>query len=666
MEVKKDENGAPLHPIPTGPHGDTSNTSLSFAGCGFLCIYHAGVIAAIKEYAPQLTKNKMYGASAGSIVAAGLICNVCISEATILMLKAVSQAQANVLQTLSPNFDLNGLVRDGLNRMLPPNAHELCSGRLFISLTRYRDFKNVVVSEFKTRDELIQAILCSSFIPFYSGWQPPFYRGEAYCDGGLSDNQPVYDVNTITVSPFSGESDICPSDDDSASILGVDFYNTSIRLTTQNLFRMFTTLFPPSLEICSKICRQGFQDALVLLNKRGLAPCVRCLIIKSNMVPIPQEYNVNRIRNQSMVSNKSRRRLESECDVCFEDTGFRSSDATALFPPILQDAIDDARAAESRFFKYMNSWRLFRWSRRFATPAMVPWDFAKFTYNTVHSWFSSASTADFFIQRFYSSLDFVLKEIAKHNLLYSSQISCQYSLVDIERRRGSLLRNPKRLPDPEAAVAHEVDSGEADEDSVERLVKYSKEHDAILAYYYTDENNKVQMCEIFDTQQNQRKPSRQGSKRSITTRPRMSRQFETLREDVPTGLGDPQTSEQNVAEDSGLDLDSCGPDCKSFRNRDFSPNAMSGAHPADAHGDCDNANCPGRRHSIVGTRRSAHFSSSNPKANPFPSYANRTQPFSSDSDPENGDEQFFIPARSRTSLADPAYEGDPEDTDREH
>lgn len=40
--------------------------------------------------------------------------------------------------------------------MLPENAHELCSGRLFISLTRYKDFKNVVVSQFETRDELIQ------------------------------------------------------------------------------------------------------------------------------------------------------------------------------------------------------------------------------------------------------------------------------------------------------------------------------------------------------------------------------------------------------------------------------------------------------------------------------------------------------------------------------
>uniref|UniRef100_A0A914RNF4 PNPLA domain-containing protein n=1 Tax=Parascaris equorum TaxID=6256 RepID=A0A914RNF4_PAREQ len=71
---------------------DLSQTTLSFSGCGFLCIYHAGVCAAIKEYAPQLQRNKMAGASAGSIAAAGLLCNVCISEATSTILKVVTQS----------------------------------------------------------------------------------------------------------------------------------------------------------------------------------------------------------------------------------------------------------------------------------------------------------------------------------------------------------------------------------------------------------------------------------------------------------------------------------------------------------------------------------------------------------------------------------------------
>lgn len=63
--------------------------NLSFAGCGFLCIYHAGVCAAIKEFAPELTWNKISGASAGAIAAAGLICNICMSEAMSIVLDVV-------------------------------------------------------------------------------------------------------------------------------------------------------------------------------------------------------------------------------------------------------------------------------------------------------------------------------------------------------------------------------------------------------------------------------------------------------------------------------------------------------------------------------------------------------------------------------------------------
>ena len=36
---------------------------------------------------------------------------------------------------------------------------------------------------------------------------------EAYIDGGPSNNLPVLDKQTITVSPLAGNSDICPKDD---------------------------------------------------------------------------------------------------------------------------------------------------------------------------------------------------------------------------------------------------------------------------------------------------------------------------------------------------------------------------------------------------------------------------------------------------------------------
>lgn len=56
-----------------------------------MCIYHIGVCAAMKEYIPQLLQNRISGASAGSIIAAGVISNVCISQAMSFFVGIVSE-----------------------------------------------------------------------------------------------------------------------------------------------------------------------------------------------------------------------------------------------------------------------------------------------------------------------------------------------------------------------------------------------------------------------------------------------------------------------------------------------------------------------------------------------------------------------------------------------
>lgn len=68
-----------------------SKYSLSFAGCGFLCVYHTGVCAALKEYAPRLLENVLCGASAGSLIAAAVACGICMSKATSVLLHVVVQ-----------------------------------------------------------------------------------------------------------------------------------------------------------------------------------------------------------------------------------------------------------------------------------------------------------------------------------------------------------------------------------------------------------------------------------------------------------------------------------------------------------------------------------------------------------------------------------------------
>lgn len=50
--------------------------NLSFAGCGFLGIYHVGVAVCFKKYAPHLLLGKISGASFGAISACALLCDI--------------------------------------------------------------------------------------------------------------------------------------------------------------------------------------------------------------------------------------------------------------------------------------------------------------------------------------------------------------------------------------------------------------------------------------------------------------------------------------------------------------------------------------------------------------------------------------------------------------
>ena len=86
----------------------------------------------------------------------------------------------------------------------------------------------------------------------FSGWLPPRYRGTRVIDGGYSDNIPILDEHTITVSPFCGSSDICPQDDYILNVLQVQIAGSSIEISKENLFRLTRVLMPPDPEVLSR------------------------------------------------------------------------------------------------------------------------------------------------------------------------------------------------------------------------------------------------------------------------------------------------------------------------------------------------------------------------------------------------------------------------------
>ncbi|XP_021486524.1 1-acylglycerol-3-phosphate O-acyltransferase PNPLA3 isoform X1 [Meriones unguiculatus] len=246
--------------------------SLSFAGCGFLGFYHIGATLCLSERAPHLLRDArtFFGCSAGALHAVAFLCSLPLDQIVEILMDLVRKARSRNISTLHPFFNINKCVRDGLQETLPDNVHQIISGRVCISLTRVSDGENVLVSDFHSKDEVVDALVCSCFIPLFSGLIPPSFRGERYVDGGVSDNVPVLDAKTtITVSPFYGEHDICPKVK-STNFFQVYVTNTSFCLCAENLHLLTRALFPPDVKGVAELCFQGYLDALRFLAENGI------------------------------------------------------------------------------------------------------------------------------------------------------------------------------------------------------------------------------------------------------------------------------------------------------------------------------------------------------------------------------------------------------------
>uniref|UniRef100_A0A3Q3JH59 triacylglycerol lipase n=1 Tax=Monopterus albus TaxID=43700 RepID=A0A3Q3JH59_MONAL len=246
--------------------------SISFAGCGFMSIYYVGTTSCILEWFPRFIQDasKICGSSAGALIAAVLTLGIPLEKYCADLMFMAKEARKRRLGPLHPAYNLLQLVQDSLLKNLPKDAHIRVSGKLCVSLTRVRDGKNMLVSEFDSREELIQALLCSCFVPFYCGVIPPTYRGVHCVDGAISDNLPrCHLTDTITFSAYAGESDICPRVS-TPNLHQVRFSNVSIQVNSENMYRVTSTFFPPQPEAMAQICQNGYMDALRFLQDNNL------------------------------------------------------------------------------------------------------------------------------------------------------------------------------------------------------------------------------------------------------------------------------------------------------------------------------------------------------------------------------------------------------------
>ncbi|CAH2062778.1 unnamed protein product, partial [Iphiclides podalirius] len=451
--------------------------NLSFAGCGFLGIYHVGVAVCFKKYAPHLLLGKISGASFGAISACALLCDLPIGEITSDVLRIVGEARAGSLGPFSPSFNIQNVLLASMQRHLPDDVHKIVSGRLHISLTRVYDGKNVIVSDYPTREDLLQALLASCFVPVFSGMLPPRFHGIRYMDGGFSDNLPVLDENTVTVSPFCGESDICPRDL-SSQLFHVNLANTSIELSKQNMNRFARILFPPKPEVLSNMCKQGFDDALRFLHRNNLISCTRCLAVQTT-------FQLQDVLDDTTYE------YDPECEECkTHRQDALVDDLPDTVMTIFQNAIE---SANSGLVSWLMRQRGMRCVSVMTLPYRVPVDimyatFTKFVTSTPKMskslWRLSWSLLRQLHAFVYSAHD---RSEAAARIYYKLALDAKKDADDyrLDRRRASEVR---------------VTYGDvvADGDTFEHILNVTSHNDALLAYYYLDSDNKMKMTEIYD------------------------------------------------------------------------------------------------------------------------------------------------------------------------
>ena len=160
---------------------------ISFAGSGGMYHYYLGIAKVLQDNFDL--SNVIYGATSGGCLPALLLLlgediDKIHYECNHEILKEVSGYWLGSL------FNWNSTVRKHVYNYLFDDVHTIVNDKLFISVTKLEfPVKNEIVSHWDSKDDLIECIQCSGFIPLLfepRAWY--WYRDSRYIDGGFTNN----------------------------------------------------------------------------------------------------------------------------------------------------------------------------------------------------------------------------------------------------------------------------------------------------------------------------------------------------------------------------------------------------------------------------------------------------------------------------------------------
>ncbi|XP_064997889.1 uncharacterized protein LOC135632929 isoform X1 [Musa acuminata AAA Group] len=230
-----------------------TSPGFSFSAAGLLFPYHLGVAQFLLEKGYIKETTPLAGSSAGAVV-----CVVIASGKTMQEALMATKILAEDCRLKGTAFRLGAVLRDVLNDFLPDDVHTRSSGRIRVAITQllWRP-KGLLVDQFDSKEDLINAVFTSSFIPGYLAPRPAtIYRNRLCIDGGLTlFIPPTSAPNTVRVCAFP------------ASRLGLKGTgispdcNPENRATPRQLFNW--ALEPADDHILDELYELGYLDASV-------------------------------------------------------------------------------------------------------------------------------------------------------------------------------------------------------------------------------------------------------------------------------------------------------------------------------------------------------------------------------------------------------------------
>ena len=163
---------------------------LVFGGCGGMYNYSIGVAATIQEHFSPGRETIVSGSSAGCFPALLLALDMNIEDMfetwNIPFLQDVNKRRFGALA------HWNNIVRNWTMPSLSEDAHIHASGHLYCSLTSVPDFKNHIVSDWRSNQDLLDGIMASAFVPIFDTFKlTAKFRGRRFIDGSLTNSCPL-------------------------------------------------------------------------------------------------------------------------------------------------------------------------------------------------------------------------------------------------------------------------------------------------------------------------------------------------------------------------------------------------------------------------------------------------------------------------------------------